>query len=147
MSALAFLGPTPGRSISTLVPAMRSRGFSARRKKASRIFHVRGLYEAQAAVLAEGYVAPRKLHLQGQAVVRGAKKNGLAAEVEAGLAVVQYRTYDELSLLVLVVATDELRLCPALAVRPKGLGVPLGGAGYDLVGGVENRLTAAVVLF
>ena len=69
---------------------------------------MRGLHEAQAAVLVEGDAAPAQLHLEVEAVVRGPEEHRLPAKVEPLLAALEDAPEDELGLLGLVGAGDQL---------------------------------------
>ena len=59
-------------------------------QQAEHVLHVGGLEEAQAAVLHEGDLAPRELHLEGVAVMGRAEEHGLAPQVDACLPMGQH---------------------------------------------------------
>ena len=146
MSARAFLGPTPGRSISTRVPAMRSRGFSASRRKASRSLTWAVSTKRSPPYLWKGMLRREQLQLEGQAVMRSPEQHRLTAERHARLAVLEDALDKELALLVLVFAAHQLGPAAFGPPGPEVLGVTLRGSGDHLVGRVENGLRAAVVL-
>ena len=76
-----------------------------------------GLEEFQPAVFDERDVAPRQLHLQGAAVVRGAEQHGLLLEGGAGLALLQHALDHVAGLLGLVADGDQPR--PLRATRAR----------------------------
>ncbi len=124
---------------------MASRGFSARRRKDDEVLDVRHLDEAQPAVLVEGDVAPRELHLERHGVVLGAEQHGLLLELRALLAVLEDAFAEPLRLLVLVAAGGEHRAAAVVALGPELLVAALGGLGDERVGGRHDGARGAVV--
>ena len=116
-------------------------------KDGDEVFHVGGFEELEAAVFDEGDVAPGQFHLQQIAVVGGAEEDGLFAQGDAGLQVFQNALDDVAGLLVFIDERHQSRLLLAGAGGKEILVVSLGGEGDHRVGGVEDGLDAAVVLF
>ena len=103
-----MVGPMPGMSCSRRKPAMRSRGFSAKRRQASTSLTWAASRNFRPPILDEGDVAAGELQLQRGAVVRGAEQHRLALEEHPGLAVLEHALGDAARLVGLVADADQL---------------------------------------
>ncbi len=106
---------------------------------------MRGLDEAQAAVLVERDVAPREFEFERHRVVLRAEQHALMLEQRALLAVLKDAVGHPVGLLGLVSAGDELGTPAALSCGPEFLVAALGRFGDDRVGRGQDRRTRAVV--
>ena len=104
---------------------------------------MRGLDEAQAAVLVERDVAPREFELERHRVVLRAEQHALVLEQRALLAVLEDAVGDPVGLLGLVSAGDELGTPAALPCGPELLVAALGRLGDDRVGRGQDRRAAS----
>src|SRR6266404_9780748 len=80
--------PIPGSNCRTRKPARASRGFSAQRRIASRSLMCAASINLSPPYLTNGMLR-RELDLQLPAMVRGAEQDGLVAQIDPGLAVLQ----------------------------------------------------------
>ena len=108
---------------------------------------MRGFDELQPAVLVEGNVGPGQLGFQEDAVMRRPKEHGLPPQIDARLAVLQNLADNVHGLIGVVLAVDQPRPLAVGPLGPEILGVSLLGQSDHAVGGFENRLRAAVILF
>ena len=116
-------------------------------QKRHQVFDVGGLDELQPAVLVEGDFRPGQLGFQEDAVMRSAEQHGLTPQIDARLAVFENLADDVFRLVGVVLAVDQAGPFAVGPLGPEVLGVSFAGQPDHAVGGVENRLRAAVVLF
>ena len=136
----------PGIRGKIRAPATSSRGFSARRRKASKSLTWAVSTNFSPPYLWKGMLPGRQLGLQQHAVVRGPKQHGLPPQGDARLAMFEDLADHEVRLLDLVFARDLDRPLPSVALGPEVLRIALGGQADHAVGGLQDRLRAAVVL-
>ncbi len=103
--------------------------------------------ELQPAVFVKGDVRSGQFGLEQDAVVRGAEQHGLPAQIDARLAVLENPANDVFGLIGVVLAVDQFRPFALGPLGPEVLGISLAGQADHAVGGLEDRLRAAVVLF
>ena len=94
----------------------------------------------------EGNMPGRQFGLQQHAVVRGPKQHRLPPQGDARLAMFEDLADHEVRLLDFVVASDLHRPLPLLAIGPEILRIAFGRQSDHAVGGLQDRLRAAVVL-
>ena len=91
-------------------------------------------------------VAARQLDLQPPAMVRGAEQDGLVAQIDPGLAVLQDLVGDIDCLRHFVLDGHQVRQLGRQLRRGQRLGETFAGLGDDRVGSVENRLGRTIVV-
>ena len=114
------LGPDARHEPEHAQPGHRVAGVLGEAQERHEVLDVRHLDEAQPAVLAEGDVAARQLHLERHRVVLRAEQHALVLEQRALLAVVEDAVDEPVGLLGLVSAGDERGAAAAFALRSRG---------------------------
>ena len=116
-------------------------------ERGQHVLDVGGLHKFQPAELNEGNVAAGELDLQHGAMVGGAEQDRLLLEGRAVLTIAQHRLDNEIHLPDVVGHRDQRRFCVCGAGGPQVLCEALARSADDGVGGGQDRLRGAVVLF
>lgn len=108
----------PGISIKTRGSGDGVAGIFRQPQESQQVLHVGRLDELETAVFVKGNVAAAQLQFEIEAVMGRAKQNGLMLERHARLAAIEDLPDDELRLLLLILAVDELGQQALFAGRP-----------------------------
>ncbi len=92
-------------------------------QECDQVLHVRRLKKTKAAILVVRDVATREQEFERVRVMRGAEQNRHLLELDSLLVMFDHALHDVLVLLGLVLARDDLRLLPVLALGPQVLRV------------------------
>ncbi len=115
-------------------------------QEGQQVLDVGRLHELQAAVLVKGNLAGGQLGLQQDAVVRGPEEHRLAPQVDPLFAMREDAADQVCRLVLFVLAGDQRRPLARRPLRPEVLGEPLAGQADHVVGGLQDRQRAAIVL-